>query len=250
MIALTEAGQEFYDICSRSLSAISDAEETLSRYRSSPHGLLRIKAPQAFGRLHIAPAIPAFIARYPQIRIDLTLGSLAREFIEERIDVCVASADPRDANLTAKTLTPIERVTCAAPSYIKQFGRPNSVNDLARHNCLIFGGSDSAENEWVLHGEEGLRRIKVSGNFRTNDAESLCLAVLAGVGLAHMPTFVIGPALASGKLIAIFRDERKPSGARMSAYYPRAKHRLPKVRVFVDYLAGTFQNKEWTGSTI
>ena len=171
MIALTEAGQEFFDICSRSLSAISDAEEMLSKHRSSPHGLLRIKAPQAFGRLHIAPAIPKFMARYPQIRVDLTLGTLAREFIEERIDVCVASADPRDANLTAKILTPIERVTCAAPSYIERLGRPNSVSDLARHNCLIFAGSDSIENEWVLQDDEGLRRIKVSGNFRTNDAE-------------------------------------------------------------------------------
>ena len=73
-IALTEAGQEFFECCSRSLSAISDAEETLTRLSSSPHGLLRIKAPQAFGRLHIAPAIPEFMAQYPQIRVDLTLG--------------------------------------------------------------------------------------------------------------------------------------------------------------------------------
>jgi DNA-binding transcriptional LysR family regulator len=250
MIALTEAGREFFDICSQSLSAISDAEEMLSTYRSSPHGLLRIKAPQAFGRLHIAPVIPDFMVRYPQIRVDLTLGSLAREFVEERIDICVASTDPRDANLTAKTLTPIQRVTCAAPSYIERFGRPDSVGELSRHNCLIFAGSDSLENEWVLHGEQALSRIKVSGNFRTNDAETLYLAVMAGVGIAHMPTFVIGPALASGKLVAIFRDKRKASGAHMSAYYPRAKHRLPKVRAFVDYLVGTFHKKEWAGSAI
>lgn len=249
MIALTDAGQDFFEICSRSLSAISDAEEMLSQYRSSPHGLLRIRAPQAFGRLHIAPAIPEFMAQYPQIRVDLTLGTLAREFIEERIDVCVASADPRDANLTAKTLAPIERVTCAAPSYIERFGRPSSVGDLARHNCLIFAGS-TIESEWVLHGEDGLRRVKVSGSFRTNDAESLHLAVLGGVGLAHMPTFVVGPALASGRLISIFRDKHKVSRACMSAYYPRAKHRLPKVRAFVDYLVGTFRNKEWPGSAI
>lgn len=248
--ALTEAGQEFFECCSRSLSAISDAEEMLSRFRSSPHGLLRIKAPQAFGRLHIAPAIPKFMAKYPQTRVDLTLGTLAREFIEERIDICVASADPRDADLSAKTLTPIERVTCAAPSYIERFGRPNSVNDLARHNCLIFAGSGSIENEWVLHDEGGIRRTKVSGSFRTNDAESLYLALLAGVGLAHMPTFIVGPALASGSLVSIFRDKHEVSGACMKAYFPRAKHRLPKVRAFVDYLVGTFRNKEWPGSTL
>jgi DNA-binding transcriptional LysR family regulator len=79
MIALTEAGQEFFECCSRSLSAISDAEETLSRFTSSPHGLLRIKAPQAFGRLHIAPAIPEFMAQYPQIRVD-HLGAFGTRF--------------------------------------------------------------------------------------------------------------------------------------------------------------------------
>src|SRR4249920_40112 len=73
-IALTEAGEEFFERCSRGLSAISDAEEMLSQFRSSPYGLLRIRAPQAFGRLHIAPAISEFMAQYPQIRVDLTLG--------------------------------------------------------------------------------------------------------------------------------------------------------------------------------
>ena len=222
----------------------------LTRFSSSPHGLLRIKAPQAFGRLHIAPAIPEFMAQYPQIRVDLTLGPLARDFIEERIDVCVASSNPRDTNLVAKKLAPFERVTCAAPSYTERFGRPNSVSDLARHNCLIFAGSDSIEDEWVLHGKDGIQRVKVSGDFRTNDAESLYMAVLAGVGLAHMPTFVVGPALASGRLISIFRDKRDKSGACMNAYFPRAKHRLPKVRAFIDYLVGTFENKEWSGSSI
>lgn len=242
-IALTDAGQEFFECCSRSLSAISDAEEMLSRFRSSPHGLLRIKAPQAFGRLHIAPAIPEFMTQYSQIRVDLTLGTPARELIEERIDVCVASVAPRDANLAVKMLTPIERVTCAAPSYIERFGPPNSVSDLARYNCLIFAGAGSMENEWVLHGEGGPLRVKVSGSFRTNDAESLYLAVLAGVGVAHMPTYIVGPALASGRLISIFRDKREVSGACMNAYFPQAKHRLAKVRAFVDYLVKRFQNK-------
>ena len=102
----------------------------------------------------------------------------------------------------------------------------------------------------MLHGKDGIQRVKVSGDFRTNDAESLYMAVLAGVGLAHMPTFVVGPALASDRLISIFRDKRDKSGACMNAYFPRAKHRLPKVRAFIDYLVGTFENKEWSGSSI
>ena len=244
-ISLTEAGQDFYDSCSRSLHIISDAEETLSRYTSLPHGLLRIKAPQAFGRLHIAPAIPAFMAQHPQIRVDLKLGPSARDFADDKIDICVASSSPRDTNLVSRTLAPFARVTCAAPSYIERFGLPNSARELATHNCLIFAGSDSVENEWTMHGEDGFRRIKVSGSFRTDDADSLFIAVLGGVGIGHMPTFVVGPALAAGSLVSIFQDQKGPSGACMRAYFPRAKNRLPKIRAFVDHLVGTFKDATW-----
>jgi DNA-binding transcriptional LysR family regulator len=237
---LTEAGQEFFESTSQSLAALSEAEENLARFRSSPHGLLRIKAPQTFGRLHIAPAISEFMTQNPEVRIDLTLGNPRRDFIEEGIDIYIASSDPQDANIVARTLTPIERVTCASPSYLERFGRPQSFSDLSGHNCLIFAGSESREDEWVLYEESGPKRAKVTGTFRTNDAESLYLAAIAGVGLAHMPTFVVGPALASGKLIAVFHDKHSPSGARMKAYFPRARHRLPKVRAFVDYLVAHF----------
>jgi DNA-binding transcriptional LysR family regulator len=249
-IALTEAGQEFFESCSRSLSAISEAEETLSRFSKSPYGLLRIRVPQVFGRLHIAPAIPTFMMQHPQIQVDLSFVPLARDFIEEKIDVCVASSDPPDGNLVARKLAPFERVICAAHSYIERCGLPSSVGDLARHNCLIFAGSDTSNHdEWELRGKNGMELVKVSGSFRTNDADSLYMAVLAGVGLAQMPTFVVGPALASGELTAVLRNKRDVSGAYMKAYFPRAKHRLPKVRAFIDYLVGTFQHKEWSGSS-
>jgi DNA-binding transcriptional LysR family regulator len=243
--ALTEAGQEFFERSASSLAAISDAEEMLSRFRSSPHGLLRIKAPQTFGRLHVAPAISDFMTKNPGVRVDLTLGNLRRDFLEEGIDVYIASSDPQDANIVARTLTPIERVTCAAPSYIEQFGHPERFEDLTKHNCLIFTGSEAREDEWVMYEESAQRRVKVTGSFRTNDAESLYLAALAGIGIAHMPTFVVGPALASGKLVPVFKDKTNSSGARMKAYFPRARNRLPKVRAFVDHLVERFRRSDW-----
>ncbi len=89
-------------------------------FRGTPSGLLRVKVPQAFGRLHIAPSIPEFMARYPDIQVDLIFGRLTGDMMDERIDVLVASADPPDVNLSAKMLAPIERVACVAPSYIER----------------------------------------------------------------------------------------------------------------------------------
>lgn len=244
-LVLSDVGREFYDRCARSLTGIEEAVQLTSRMRGTPSGLLRVKVPQAFGRLHIAPAIPEFMARYPEVELDLTFGWLQSNLMDERIDVLVASTDPPDANIAVKTLASIERVTCGAPSYIARFGRPASVEELAKHNCLMFAGSGSVEDEWVLHEKKGVRRIKVAGTFRTNDAEAIYTAVLGGVGIAHMPTFVVGPSLASGKLVPLFRDAGSPKGATMKVYYPPAKHRLPKVEVFVDFLVSLFKSRRW-----
>ena len=243
-VALTEAGQAFFETCSRGLSAIEEAEETVSRFGREPHGLLRVKVPQAFGRLRIAPSIPDFIARYPRVQVDLLFGPLPGPFMDERIDVLVASAPPPNVNLSVKTLTPLERVTCAAPSYIARHGMPRELTDLARHNCLIFTASDSIENEWVLHDEHGVRHVKVAGNFRTNDAEAIYSAARAGVGVAHMPRFIVDPALASRELVSIFSDRGGGSGAAMRVYYALPKNRLPKVEVFVDFLVRLFASAQ------
>jgi DNA-binding transcriptional LysR family regulator len=247
-ISLTDAGREFYDRCAHGLSEIAAAEESVGRFGRQPHGVLRIKAPQAFGRLHVAPKIPLFLERHPQIRVDFVAGPGVRGQSDEAFDIWIASSDPPNGDLVSRTLAPIERVTCAAPSYFAKRPPPQSADDLADHNCLIFAGSDSVENEWVLRTDAGLRRVRVDGNFRTDDAEAMRAAVLAGVGVAHMPTFIVGPAIASGALIPIFRDRGGSggAGASMKAYYGGAKYRLPKVRAFVDFLVASFRDEKWS----
>lgn len=244
-IALTDAGQEFFDTCALSLQGIQEAVELVSRFRTTPYGLLRVKVPQAFGRLHIAPSIPEFMACYPDIQLDISFGSHEQDFSDKRIDVLVASADPPNGNLAVRPLTPIERVTCAAPAYLERAGKPSKVSDLDHHNCLLFTGSHSVENEWVIYDDKGVQRQRVSGSFRTNDAEAIYMAVLAGVGIAHMPKFIIEPALASGTLIPLFRDRGGGTGASMKAYYLPAKYRLPKVKVFVDFLTEIIKTRRW-----
>ena len=243
-LALTGAGENFYDVCSRGLREIERAQDTLSNVRDSPSGLVRVRVPQAFGHKFVTPFIPGFVQEYPMIELDIIYCSLSGDHIDEKIYVLIASADPCDVNLAVRTLAPIERVTCAARSYIERFGAPEHFAGLSFHNCLMFSGSDSNDREWVLHLANGPQRIRVSGTFRTNNAEAIYAAVLAGIGIAHMPAFIAEPGLASGELIPLFRDQAGYAGATMKVYFPQAKLRLPKVAVFLDHLMRAFQRNE------
>lgn len=244
-VELTEAGQEYFERCSDGLTAIAAADDVVARIGEMPQGMLRVRVPQAFGRLHVAPHIPAFLAQHQQISLDLRFGRFSGEHTAERIDVFIASSDPPDVNLAVKKLTRITRVTCAAPSYIARAGKPDSVRDLSNHNCLMFSGSNTVENEWVLRGRGTIQRVRVAGRFRTNDAETMHSAVLSGLGIAHMPTFLVGPDLSSGRLVPIFQDANNSQSASMNVYFPRAKNSLPKIRVFVDFLVALFKGKTW-----
>lgn len=244
-LTLTDAGSEFYGACARSLSDIAKAEDAVARLAARPHGVLRVNVPQGFGRLFVAPLVADFLAQYPDIQIDLLFGQLSSHLFDERVDVVIGSAHPPVSSLVVRPLMAIDRVACATPAYLARCGHPAATRDLAKHNCLIFTNSDSTDHEWVFRGVEKRERIRVTGNFKTNNHEALYAAVLAGVGIAHMPTYIVGPALASGELVAIFRDDT-PAGGRaltdtMNAYYPQAKHRLLKVKVFVDFLVARFQ---------
>jgi DNA-binding transcriptional LysR family regulator len=238
-LVLTEAGREFYSRCTRGLAEIESAESFVRNFSKTPQGSLRVRVPQAFGRLKIAPFIPDFMLRYPDIKVDLIFAPTEHDPMD--VDVLIGSSAPRNANLIARPLTTMERITCAAPSYLQQSGRPARFKDLARYNCLKFSGSDSIENEWILYRDRGVQRVRVSGTFRTNDAEALLNAARAGVGIVHMPAFIVEQALQSGDLVELFSDQAGGHGAIVNAYYTSSKHRLPKVKVFIDFLVQLFK---------
>lgn len=245
-LALTDAGRDFYRTCAQSLKAIGQAEEALSQFSSDARGLLRVAVPQGFGRLHVAPLIAEFLDRYPGIRIDLLFGRLTGHLFDERVDVIVGTSEPPDTNLVVRPLFAVDRVACAAPSYLARHARPKTLDDLGEHNCLVFTNSNAADSEWVFRIPGGHRRLRVTGNFQTNNHEALYVAALSGLGIAHMPTHVVAPALRSGELVVLFADAALPKGAAghetMNAYYPKSKNRLPKVTAFVDFLVERFKN--------
>ena len=239
-LSLTEVGGVYFESCSRSLSSIENAEEVISRFRDEPQGLLKISVPQGFGRLHVARFLPQFLALHPKIRIDLIFGRLNSHFIDENIDILIQSVDPPDTNLIVRHLASIERITCAAPSYLERHGTPKTLEDLARHNCLMFTGSTSREREWVYYEGRKEKKVRVSGNFQTNHLEAIYTALIGGVGIAHMPDYNVTAAIEAGTLLPVFPDTPSKRGLRtpvsMNAYYSQAAGQLPKVKVFIDSL--------------
>lgn len=237
-MSLTEAGALFYDHCARIVEELEQAKLAVGHLNSAPRGLLRISASVAFGTLHIAPALPEFLARYPDVRIDMTIGDRFVDLAEEGFDVAVRISKEPTANVVARRLAPVNRKIVATPAYFQRHGVPATPADLAAHNLLTYTHFNP-HNSWRLHGPDGEIDVPTSGNLRLNDDEALSAAVLGGLGVALLPTFIIGRDLQEGRLQAVLSDYVPPERHIHAVYLPNRQ--LPaKVRAFIDFLLERF----------
>lgn len=233
-MSLTEAGKVCYEHCVRIVEERDEAWRAVSRLTSEPRGVLRISAPVAFGTLHVAPALPALLALYPELKIDMEITDRFVDLADERYDVAVRITEQPAPNLVARRLTGVNRRICASPEYFARYGIPETPADLGRHNCLTYTRF-SPHGVWRLRGPDGPIGVPACGNLRVNDDEALSQAVLGGLGLALLPTFIAFEALQSGRLQSV-----------LSAYIPLEQHiyavYLPnrnlsaKVRAFIDFM--------------
>ena len=237
-MSLTEAGALFYDHCARIVEELEQAKLAVGHFNSAPRGLLRISASVAFGTLHIAPALPDFLARYPEVRIDMVIGDRFVDLADEGFDVAVRITREPAPNLVARRLAPVNRKIVATPGYFERHGVPTVPEDLARHNCLTYTHISPLGN-WVLRGPRGDIAVPTAGNLRLNDDEALSAAVLGGLGVALLPTFIIGRDLHEGRLQAVMSDY-VPSERHIHAIYLPNRHLPAKVRAFIDFLLERF----------
>jgi DNA-binding transcriptional LysR family regulator len=238
-LSLTEEGHAFYQRCVPILSAIEEAERAVTELHSEPRGLLKINASTAFGQYHIEHLIPDFLALYPDLRIQLTLSDSLVNLVEEEVDVAIRIADMPDSSLIARKLAPARRMVTASPAYLEKFGTPQTPDDLVDHNCLTLSFETSL-NQWEFKGEGGPRRIRVSGNFETNNATALHSAALDGLGLMRTANFIAMSDIRRGALVPVLEDYETEGNANIYAVYPHNRHLSPKVRAFIDLLTDTF----------
>lgn len=237
-IALTEAGQGFYDRVVAILASIDEAEAFVTRRSAIARGTLRVSAPTSFGRLHVAPFLGQFIEKHCDLQVQLILSDEFVDIVGEGFDLAIRIAELTDSSLVARRLAPAHRVLCAAPRYLEAHGVPRTIADLEHHVCLAAQHQDP----WRLEGPEGPILVRASGPVKTNSSEVVTGAVLAGLGIALRSTWDVGPDLAAGRLQVLLPDYRGSRHVAVHAVYPSRRFLPAKVRVFIDYFASLYGN--------
>ena len=236
---LTEAGRRYLVRCTQILGEVEDAALEASHYQSAPRGLLRVTAPDTFGRLHLAPAIAEFMALYPDIAIDAGFTDRFVDLVDEGLDVAVRVGRLPDSSLVVRRLGPCRMLTCAAPAYLDRFGIPGHPDELDRHACFCLS-SITTPGVWHYQGPDGAEiKVVVDGRLRTDSMELLCCAAERGLGIVHGPSFVLGPLVQAGRLRPIL-DAYPGRPLDLNAVIPSNRHLSTKVRVFIDFLVQRF----------
>lgn len=240
-LSLTEVGAAFYEHCARMLAEAEAAELAVSRLYAQPRGMLRVTSPAAFGHLHVAPAIPDFIQRYPDVSVQLVMNDRTVDLAEEGFDVAMRMTRDNAPNVVARTLAPVRWAVCASPAYFQRHGTPRAPADLAHHNCLFYSFMDSASQWRFTSGAEDTV-VEVRGNFTVNNSEALRQAVLRGLGIAMLPTFTVGQDLRERRLQQLLAGYRAHGtfGTEVYAVYLPTRYLSPKVRAFVDFFVERF----------
>jgi DNA-binding transcriptional LysR family regulator len=241
-LGMTEAGRLFHERSKRILVEVDDARLSVTQLEAEPRGTLRVSMPVAFGRLHIAPALPEFLASYPRLQIDLSLTDTFVDLVEEGVDLAIRIGELQDSSLIARRLATNTRVICGSPGYFERAGMPTAPQDLSRHDCLVYK-RQSSRAIWRLRDQERTYEVEVRGSLWANNADALHTAALSGVGLAILPTWMVGADVRRGALQVAFADYQVSPGAldtSIYAVFPYARHLSPKVRALVDFLVSRF----------
>lgn len=237
-LSLTDVGEAYFEHCDRILEELGQADTTISRLHQEPRGKLKISAPVAFSTMHVASALPDFMSRYPDLSIDLTISDRLVDLADEGYDIALRITWEPGQNLVARQLAPIRRKICASPSYLARRGVPLTPQDLSKHNCLDYTFMNT-QGVWHLADSDGDLAIPVSGTLRINDDEALSQAVLGGLGLAVLPTFIVGKNLQEGRLIEVLQGH-VPTDRFIYAVHLPNRHLPLKVRAFIEFLLHRF----------
>jgi DNA-binding transcriptional LysR family regulator len=237
-IALTHEGTAFLEDCQRILTELEAAENAVSERSARASGHLLISAPAGFGRQHVAPLLPSFLAEHRDLSVALSLNDRVVDLIGEGVDVAIRIAALSDSNLIGVKLADNKRVVVAAPSYLKRHGVPHSLDDLARHNCLAIS-SDGSQRGWTFRQNGKNVTLKVAGNMVCNDGEVLHDWALAGKGLAWRSMWEVGTAIEAGRLQTVL-DEFAAPGNDIYAVFAQRRHLPLRIRALVDFLRRTY----------
>ena len=236
-VSVTEAGNQYYQRCQQVVIDIEDMENSLNNLSENVSGVLSISAPMSFGVKHLAGLLVDFQNQHPNLKIDLRLTDQFVDIVEQGIDIALRIGTLKSSTLIAKKVAPIRLAIFASPAYLKQNGRPTTLEALQEHNYLRYAHAEPTKR---LKGYDELKNeLKLESNLVANNGDLLLNTAIAGGGITMQPTFIAGEALAQGRVVRILKDyEPEPMGLYM--VYANRQFLPSKVRAFVDFTSGYY----------
>ena len=242
-VTLTDAGELALRRCQQMLALTTDLEEeTATTAEGKLRGQLRLTCSVSFAYAQLGAAIADFLARHPQLKIDLDASEGSLNLVERRIDLAIRISAEPDPMLIGRPLAQCHSVLVASPAYLAAHGTPQQPADLTRHRCLSY--ANFGKSVWQLSRGDAVERVGVSAPFSANEATTLMRAALAGGGIALQPTYLVNPYLRSGELQAVLPEWDLPVMT-IYALYPSRRHLSPAVRALLDFLVQRFEGVPW-----
>jgi DNA-binding transcriptional LysR family regulator len=243
-LALTAEGEIYFERMQRIVGEIEDAESDVMRFGGEPRGRVRMSLGTAFATYALVPALPEFMARFPEITLDLVVTEYPVDLVEAGIDLAIRIGPLGDVNLAARRIGDLERVISAAPAYLEKYGVPKKPEDLARHNCLTVAGI-AGQPEWPFRGPGGVRTVAVKGNLTVNNAETLYELAVLGLGVIRLSDIIVGPAIRSGRLVPILVAAHQPEPLPLHAVYTPTRRRPARFDAVIQFLLEKFASSPW-----
>ena len=240
-VTVTAEGAAFYERCAHILADLDEAEASVMQARVVPKGRLRVDMPAALARLFILPRLPPFLARYPDLRLELGMGLRPVHLLEEGIDCVVRFGTQSDSSLVARRVGTMSFVCCASPAYLREHGSPRRPEDLSAHRCVNYISNRTGRVlDWEFARADEKIRLTLDGVLAMNDSDAYVVAGLMSFGIVKAANYVVRPYLESGQLMQVLTDwtaEQFP----ISVIYPQNRHLSAKVRIFVDWVSELIQ---------
>lgn len=240
-LSLTDEGRGYLDSCRQILATIDEAEARLTARHVEPSGQLTMTAPVMFGERYVAPAVTAFVERYPAVHCAMTFTDRVVDMIEEEIDVAVRIGPLVDSTLVAQTVGEIRRVVVATPAFLREHGVPAHPEELARHRCVRFVPGQSRTPWWSFQQNGRPLHVAVTGNLAFNQTGPAVAACAAGAGFGHFLSYQVAPLVASGELRIVLEPFELPAWP-LSLVYPHARLLPARTRAFIDWMKHHLQD--------
>ena len=247
-ISLTHEGSAFLEDCQRLLADLANAEASVSEGGVKASGHLRITAPAGFGRRHVAPLVPAFLAQHPDVSLSLYLSDRVVDIVNEGFDCAVRVGDLPDSSLVSVRLADNRRLCVAAPAYLQRAGTPATPAELIRHQCLTLSSDASQTRGWAFRVDGLPIHLRPGGRLDCSDGQVLHDWCLSGLGLAWRSTWEVQDEVNAGRLRVVLEDFAAPPNG-IYAVFPHAKHLPLRVRLWIDFVKHSYGDpKYWLGA--